>query len=193
MSVEQSLPPGAAFHFYSSDLYRKLSSVICYNGPMAKPKKSSSRPTAPIINRRARFDYELGDEIIAGLVLTGPETRSARDGHVQLKGAYVTIRSGELWLNNASFGLKVTERGVSNHRSIDTSPRKLLVSKKQLELFKAHKKEGMTIVPTKLLTNNKYIKLVIALGKGKKRWDKRETIKRRDLDREHKKSVRLHI
>lgn len=160
---------------------------------MAKPKKSSSRPTAPIINRRARFDYELGDEIIAGLVLTGPETRSARDGHVQLKGAYVTIHSGELWLNNASFGLKVTERGVSNHRSIDTSPRKLLVSKKQLELFKAHKKEGMTIVPTKLLTNNKYIKLVIALGKGKKRWDKRETIKRRDLDREHKKSVRLHI
>ena len=160
---------------------------------MAKPKKSSSKPTAPIINRRARFDYELGDEIIAGLVLTGPETRSARDGHVQLKGGYVTIRSGELWLNNASFGLKVTERGVSNHRSIDTSPRKLLVSKKQLELFKAHKKEGMTIVPTKLLTNNKYIKLVIALGKGKKRWDKRETIKRRDLDREHKKSVRLHI
>ena len=160
---------------------------------MAKPKKSSSKPTAPIINRRARFDYELGDEIIAGLVLTGPETRSARDGHVQLKGTYVTIRSGELWLNNASFGLKVTERGVSNHRSIDTSPRKLLVSKKQLELFKAHKKEGMTIVPTKLLTNNKYIKLVIALGKGKKRWDKRETIKRRDLDREHKKSVRLHI
>jgi len=160
---------------------------------MAKPKKSSSKPTAPIINRRARFDYELGDEIIAGLVLTGPETRSARDGHVQLKGAYVTIRSGELWLNNASFGLKVAERGVSNHRSIDTSPRKLLVSKKQLELFKAHKKEGMTIVPTKLLTNNKYIKLVIALGKGKKRWDKRETIKRRDLDREHKKSVRLHI
>jgi len=160
---------------------------------MAKPKKSSSKPTAPIINRRARFDYELGDEIIAGLVLTGPETRSARDGHVQLKSAYVTIRSGELWLNNASFSLKVTERGTSNKRSVDTSPRKLLVSKKQLELFKAHKKEGMTIVPTKLLTNNKYIKLVIALGKGKKRWDKRETIKRRDLDREHKKSVRLHI
>ena len=59
-----------------------------------KPTKSSS--TAPIVNRRARFDYELGEEIVAGLVLTGPETRAARDGHIQLKGSYVTIKNDEL-------------------------------------------------------------------------------------------------
>ena len=158
-----------------------------------KPTKSSSKPASPIVNRRARFDYELGEEVVAGLVLTGPEARAARDGHIQLKGAYVTVRDGELWLNNASFSIKLNERGKPGARAVDTSARKLLVSRKQLELFAVRKKEGMTVVPTKLLTNGRYIKVVIALGKGKKRWDKRETIKRRDLDREHKKSVRMHV
>ena len=76
-------------------------------------KKSSAKTkklaTQTIVNRRARFDYELGDEIIAGLSLTGLEVRAAREGHVQLKGAYVTIRGGELWLNNASFSLRQNE------------------------------------------------------------------------------------
>lgn len=157
---------------------------------MAKKKAPKAKSAAPIVNRRARFDYELGDEIVAGLVLTGLETRAARDGHIQLKGAYVTIRNNELWLNNASFSLKLNERGKPGARTVDTEPRKLLVSKKQLASFAAHKKEGMTIVPTKLLTRGKFIKIVIALGKGKKRWDKRQTIKARDIDREHKKMMK---
>lgn len=157
---------------------------------MPKAKKSHPKPAAPIVNRRARFDYELGEEIVAGLVLTGLETRAARDGHIQLKGAYVTIKGGELWLNNASFSLKLNERGKPGARTVDTEPRKLLVSKKQLANLAAHKKEGMTIVPTKLLTRGKFIKIVIALGKGKKRWDKRQTIKARDIDREHKRMMK---
>lgn len=157
---------------------------------MAKSKKSLSKPAAPIVNRRARFDYELGDELVAGLVLTGLETRAARDGHIQLKGSYVTMKAGELWLNNASFSLKLNERGKPGARSVDTEPRKLLVSKKQLASLAAEKKQGMTIVPTKLLTRGRYIKIVIALGKGKKRWDKRQTIKARDIDREHKKMMK---
>ncbi len=157
---------------------------------MAKSKKSSSKPAAPIVNRRARFDYELGDELIAGLVLTGLETRAARDGHIQLKGSYVTIKGGELWLNNASFSLKLNERGKPGARSVDTEPRKLLVSKKQLASLAAEKKQGMTIVPTKLLTKGKFIKIVIALGKGKKNYDKRETIKRRDIEREHARMMK---
>lgn len=155
---------------------------------MAKKAVRKSVSRAPIVNRRARFDYELGDEIVAGLVLTGPETRAARDGHVQLKGAFVTVKDGELWLNNASFSLKLNQRGTAN-RTVDTAPRKLLVSRKQIGALAIQRKEGMTIVPTKLLTTGRHIKLVIALGKGKKRWDKRETIKRRDLDREHKNMV----
>ena len=152
---------------------------------MAKSKKSSSKPAAPILNRRARFDYELGEELVAGLVLTGLEARAAREGHIQLKGSYVTIKANELWLNNASFSLKINERGQPGARTVDTEPRKLLVSKKQLASLVAEKKQGLTIVPTKLLNKGRYIKIVIALGKGKKNYDKRETIKRRDIDREH--------
>jgi len=150
---------------------------------MAQKKKKRTEPQA-VVNRRARFDYELGDEIVAGIVLTGPEVRAARDGHVQLKGSFVTIRNNELWLNNTSFSLKQLVKGETNARTVDTSPRKLLASRKQIDTLGARKKDGMAIIPTKLLTTGKHIKLVIALGKGKKRHDKRETIKRRDQERD---------
>ena len=151
-------------------------------------KKPQNKPQA-IVNRRARFDYELEDDIVAGLVLTGIEARAARDGHIQLKGSFVTIKNDELWLNNASFSLKINERGQVSARTVDTSPRKLLASRKQIDLLSDRKKQGMTIVPTKLLTNGKFIKIVIALGKGKKKYDKRETIKRRQQDIESKRMI----
>lgn len=158
---------------------------------MAQKKKSSTQPKA-VVNRRARFDYAIDakDEIVAGLVLTGPEVRAARDGHIQLKGSFVSLKDDELWLNNASFSLKLNERGKVGARTIDTSPRKLLARRKQIDAFKAHKQQGMTIVPLKLLTTGRFIKLVIALGKGKKNYDKRETIKRRDQDRDAKRSIK---
>lgn len=154
------------------------------------PQKKSKKPTnQPVVNRRARFDYELGEEIVAGIVLTGPEVRAARDGHVQLKGAFVSVRQGELWLNNASFSLRLNVRGQANARTVDTSARKLLASRKQIDTFLSAKQQGMTIVPTKLLTGGKFIKIVIALGKGKKSYDKRQTIKRRDQDRETRRQL----
>lgn len=156
---------------------------------MAQKKKPSSAPKA-IVNRRARFDYEIGEEVVAGLVLTGPEVRAARDGHIQLRGAFVTIRNNELWLNNASFSLKIQQRGQTGARTIDTEPRKLLASRKQIDKLAAHKKQGMSIVPTKLLTTGRYIKLVIALGKGKKNYDKRETLKRRDQERDSQRAIK---
>lgn len=151
---------------------------------MVKPKTTSA-----ITNRRARFDYTLGDELVTGLSLTGLEVRAARDGHVQLKGAFVSIRNDELWLNNASFSLKLNERNVVNARTIDTNPRKLLASRRQIDELIANKKQGQTIVPLRLLTGGRYIKLVIALGTGKKKYDKRETIKRRDQDRDAKRAM----
>lgn len=157
----------------------------------AKKKSAKSKAPTPIVNRRAKFDYELSEDIVAGMVLTGPEVRAARDGHVQLKGSYVTIRNDELWLNNSSFSLKINKRGESGARTVDTSPRKLLASRKQIDLLSARKKDGLTIVPTKLLTTGRFIKLVIALGKGKKNYDKRETIKRRDIEREHKRMLKI--
>ena len=146
-------------------------------------KKKPTQP-AVVVNRRARFDYDLSEDLVVGIVLTGPEVRAARDNHVQLKGSYVTIRNGELWLNNASFSIKHNDRGQSGTRTVDTEVRKLLAHKKQIDELSARKKSGMSIVPTKLLPAGKHIKLVIALGKGKKNWDKRETIKRRDIERD---------
>lgn len=156
---------------------------------MARKKKKPSTNLKNVLNRRARFDYELGEEIVAGLALTGPEVRAARDGHIQLKGSYVQVRDGELWLQNASFSLKLNQRG-QDARTIDTSPRKILASRKQIDTLAAKRQEGMSIVPTKLLTNGRFIKLVIALGKGKKHYDKRETLKRRDQEREANRAIK---
>lgn len=147
--------------------------------------KKPAKPNA-IVNRRARFDYELSDDLLVGLSLSGPEVRAARDGHVQLKGSYVTVRAGELWLNNASFSLKLNEKGKVGARTIDTEPRKLLAHRKQIDTLIGRKKEGLTIIPTKLITTGRYIKLVIALGKGKKRYDKRQVLKKRAEEREAK-------
>lgn len=154
-------------------------------------KKPKDKPA--ILNRRARYDYELGDELVVGIVLNGPETRAARDNHVQLKGSYVTIRNEELWLNNASFSVVLNQKGATNARTVDDHVRKLLASRKDIDRLALEKKQGMTIVPTKLLTNGRFIKLVIALGKGKKNYDKRETIKRREQDRETKRALKNRL
>lgn len=155
---------------------------------MATKKKKQNKPQA-IVNRRASFDYALGDELVAGIALTGRETRAARDGRVQLKGSFVTVRNNELWLNNASFSLALNTKGQSE-TTVDTSPRKLLASRKQIDALAAQKQDGMTIVPLRLLTKGRYIKLVIALGKGKKNYDKRQTIKKRDQERENARALR---
>lgn len=146
-------------------------------------KKKKKAATGAIVNRRASFDYALDEDLKVGIVLTGRETRAARDGRVQLKGAFVTIRNNELWLNNASFSLVLNTKGVSD-TTVDTSPRKLLASRKQIDDLAERKQAGMSIVPLRLLTQGRFIKLVIALGKGKKNYDKRQAIKKRDQDRE---------
>jgi SsrA-binding protein len=156
---------------------------------MATKKKSVKKPQQ-IVNRRASFDYALDEDLVVGIALTGPETRAARDGHIQLKGAFVTVRNNELWLNNASFSLKLNEKNKPDARTIDTTPRKLLAKRKQIDDLYARKQSGMTIVPTKLLTQGRFIKVVVALGKGKKNYDKRETLKRRDQQREADRAIK---
>ena len=133
-----------------------------------KKKRVSDQVT---VNARARYDYVLGDELSVGMVLAGPEVRSIRDHHVQLKGSFVTIRNGELWLNNLTLGAD-TARNI-----------KLLATKKQITAMERAKVDGSTIVPVKLLGGGRHIKLVIAVGKGKKKYDKREAIKKRDIER----------
>ena len=135
--------------------------------------KKQKAPDMVTVNRRAHFDYQLGDELVAGMSLSGDEVRSIRDHHVQLKGSFVTIRAGELWLNNLTLGAD-TARNI-----------KLLATRKQISALEREKVAGSTIVPVKLLGGDRHIKLVIAVGKGKKKYDKRETIKKRDFERGH--------
>ena len=133
--------------------------------------KQKKKPDSVTVNRKAHYDYQLGDELTVGMSLSGPEVRSIRDHHVQLKGAFVTIRSDELWLNNLTLGAE-TARNI-----------KLLATRKQISALAKEKVLGFTIVPVRLLGGGRHIKLVIAVGKGKKKYDKRETIKKRDIER----------
>ena len=139
-------------------------------------KKPVNQPKR-IANRRARHDYELGDTLTAGIELTGGETKSLRMGHGHLRGAYATIKDNELWLINATI---VGTRGVQVPEQDQTRSRRLLVHHRELEHLQAAKQQGRTIVPLELLTGGRYIKVRIAIGKGKKHYDKRQTIKARD-------------
>lgn len=139
--------------------------------------KKKARNTGKITNRRARFDYELGDELIAGVVLNGRETKALRQGHAHLRGAFVNIKDGELVLTNAMIASGKTFIIPEEEQ---TRSRKLLASKKQIAALIEAKNQGKSIVPLEFLISGRYIKLKIAVGKGKKRYDKREVIKKRD-------------
>ena len=145
--------------------------------------------SAPIVNRRARFDYELGESISAGIILSGPEVRGARLGHVRLTGSYANIKQGELWLTNMSITIPETAQAHVAEKEL-TNPRKLLVTKKELEQIEDAKKQGMTIVPTRLFTSGRFIKIELSIARGKKHYDKRETIKRRQQDRDTQRDLK---
>lgn len=134
-------------------------------------------------NKKAHFDFEFLEVFEAGVVLFGHEVKSLRAGKASLNGAYVVIRGGEAYLVNASispYQVANTPKGYDPERA-----RKLLLTKKQLaELEQGSEKQGLTIVAIKWYNNKRHLKLQIALAKGKKKADKRETLKERDSKRE---------
>lgn len=143
--------------------------------------KKKRPATGKIINRRARYDYELGDDLIVGIKLTGKETKSLRQGHAHLRGAFVTIKDDQLVLSNATIASGKTFIIPEDEQ---TQARTLLAKRKEIQAFKAAKDSGRSIVPLEFLTSGRYIKLKIAIGKGKKRYDKRQVIKERDQARD---------
>lgn len=145
---------------------------------MAK-KKSPNHPKS-IQNRRARHDYELGDSLVVGVELNGREVKSLRMGHGQLRGAYVTVKGDELFLINATIN---GVNGVPLTESEQTRARKLLAKRKEIDALVAGKQQGKTIVPLEILTSGRYIKLRISIGRGKKQYDKRQTLKAKDEKR----------
>jgi SsrA-binding protein len=145
---------------------------------MAKKKRPS---TKTIQNRRARHDYELGDSLVVGLELTGRETKALRMGQGSLRGAYVTVKDNELYLLNALVGQVA---GINLSEDEQHRTRKLLAKRREIDALIAAKQQGRSIVPLEILTSTRYIKLRISIGKGKKRYDKRQTLKARDEKRE---------
>ncbi len=134
-------------------------------------------------NKKARFDYEILETFEAGLVLFGHEVKAARSGHVSLKGSYISLRDDGLYLISSLIGLYKYAGQVKDYDP--NRERKLLVSKKELGFLAGKRQEkGLTLVPVKLYTKHSFLKLEFALARGKTQYDKRESIKKRDLDRQ---------
>jgi SsrA-binding protein len=140
-------------------------------------------------NKRANFDYEISDVYEAGIVLYGHEVKSVKTGHISLKGSFVVMKSQggnklpEAHLVNAH--IPIYKYAASQVKDYDpTRPRKLLLKKKEISYLVGKKHEqGLTLVPIKLYTKHSLLKVQFGVGKGKKKIDKRETIKKRELDR----------
>jgi SsrA-binding protein len=140
-------------------------------------------------NRKARFHYAIGETFEAGIVLTGSEVKSMRTGKANIGESYAGARGGELWLYNSNIS-EYKQAGRFNHAP--KRPRKLLLHKRQInKLIGAVEREGMTVVPLKLYFNDKgRAKVEIALAKGKKLHDKRESEKKRSWERERGRLMR---
>jgi len=133
-------------------------------------------------NRKAYHNYHIGDSIEAGLVLTGTEIKSIRNGRISLGDAYVRPEAGELWLVNAHIARYEAGSYLSHE---PTRPRKLLLHRKQIDSLASQVAEkGLTLVPVRLYLKNSRAKVAVALAKGKKLYDKRESIARREIERE---------
>ncbi len=139
-------------------------------------------------NRRARHDYHLLDRFEAGVVLTGTEVKSLRDGRVTLQHAYADVRDGEVWLHGAN--IAVYDQGnIANHDP-DRS-RKLLLHRGEIaSLIGKTKERGLTLVPTRLYFKDGKVKVELALARGKEKLDKRRDIAKRDADRQIERALR---
>ena len=140
-------------------------------------------------NRKARFNYEIGEVVEAGIALTGTEVKSLRQGKATIGESYADARGGEIWLINSNIP-EYLKANRFNHAP--KRPRKLLLHKRQIsKLIGAVEREGMTLVPLKLYFNEKgRAKVELALARGKKLYDKRETEKKRSWDRERGRLLR---
>lgn len=135
------------------------------------------------VNRRAHFDYEILATYEAGISLFGFEVKAVKTGHINLTGSYAVIRDGEAWLLNAMIPAHQPKNAPADYDPQRT--RRLLLHKSEIkELIGATSERGLTIVPLKVYTKNNLVKMLLGLGRHKKKSDKRESIKRRETDRE---------
>lgn len=140
-------------------------------------------------NKRATYDYDIAERIVAGIVLAGHEVKSVKAGHISLKGSFIAIKSTEAYLVNAH----ITQyKHASNIKGYDpVQSRKILLHRRQIDqIINAIQSQGMTVVPIAVGIERGLVKVEIGIGRGKKRYDKRETIKKRDMLRDAGRDIR---
>ncbi len=142
-----------------------------------------------VVNRKARYNFELRDKFEAGIALSGAEVKSVKMGKISLEEAFARVDDqGEVWLYNAHIH---PYRFADNRDYKPTRPRKLLLHKKQITSLKSKMEaKRLTLVPVSCYTKGRLVKMELALGRGKKKWDKRRAIKERDLKREAEREMR---
>ena len=151
------------------------------------PKERGQKLVAS--NKRARYDYFIEKVFEAGIVLSGTEVKSLREGKASLNDSYGLIENGELWLENAYIP-ELTQGSWTNH--LPRRKRKLLLAKREItELANDSRESGYTIVPISLYFKDGYAKVEIGLARGKKSFDKRETLRKKDAEREIQRSTRV--
>ena len=139
-----------------------------------------------IFNRKAKFDYEFIDKYTAGICLVGSEVKAIRDSRVSMVDSFCFFIENELWIKNA-----IITPGLNSFQHEPARDRKLLLKRKELKKLKGALDPGLTIIPIRIFTSERnVIKVEIALCKGKKNYDKRQTIKERDIEREIRGSIR---
>jgi SsrA-binding protein len=155
---------------------------------MAKKGKRKAAPGDIASNRQAAHRYTFLDKLEAGLVLTGTEVKSLREGKAMLKDGYASVRDGEVWLHN----VHIPPYGPASRDNHDPErPRKLLLHKREIErLMGTTQERGLTLVPTRLYFKGPRAKVEIALARGKDLYDKRESIRKRDTQREMQRALR---
>lgn len=145
-----------------------------------------------VSNRKAYYEYHILEEYEAGIVLVGNEVKSIREGNVILNDSFIYMSDGEVWIKN----LKVSKYKQS-HPSVtheENRDKKLLLTKKEIsKISRKLEENGTTCVPLSIFTKNNKIKIKIGVAKGKKLWDKKESIKQRDIQRELRKDMNINI
>ncbi len=155
---------------------------------MARSRKRKAAAGDVATNRQASYRYHLLERFECGIILTGTEVKSLREGNVQLKDAYATVRDGEVWL----LGMYIAPYGPAARGNHDPErPRKLLLHRKEIErLIGKTAERGLTLIPTRVYFSGPNAKVEIALARGKNVYDKRESIRRREVTREIQRELR---
>lgn len=141
-------------------------------------------------NKRATYDYDISERVVAGIVLKGHEVKSVKAGHISLKGSFISISNGEAFLTNAHITQYKHAANIKGYDPVQS--RKILLHRRQIDqIVAAIQSQGMTVVPLAVGIERGLVKVEVGIGRGKKRYDKRETIKKRDMLRDAGRDIRI--